>query len=252
MQLALLQLDQIQTGTSNFWLWFTTGGMVLATILFLYWATSGQPQNYHHYVTGAVITLWAAMMYIVMATGSGIAIITEPTGEARILYFARYIDWTITTPLLLLTLAWVALGSIGRNPQVVLGLVVADVAMILTGLVSGATSGAFKWFWFVISCIFFVAVLYLIWGPLRAAAQSGITSESSLFFPLATMLTVLWLLYPVVFFFGTEGIGVFSIGVEVFFFAVLDILAKIGFGIVLLGGIRRITEQGATRRRARA
>jgi bacteriorhodopsin len=250
MQLALLQIDQIQTGTANFWLWFTTGGMILATVLFLYWSTSGQPQNYHHYVTSAVITLWAAMMYIVMATGSGASIITEPTGEARIFYFARYIDWTITTPLLLLGLAWVALGSINRNPQAVLGLIVADVAMILTGVAAGATSGAFKWFWFVISCIFFLAVLYLIWVPLQSAARSGAAPESSLFFPLAVMLTVLWILYPVVFFFGTEGISLFSIGVEVFLFAVLDILAKVGFGIVLLGGVRRITERGARAARA--
>lgn len=245
MQLALLQLNELQTATSNFFLWFTTGGMLFGTILFLYWATTGQPQNYHHYVTSAVITLWASMMYIVMAVGAGAAVITEPDGEARIFYYARYIDWTITTPLLLLGLAWVALGSIGRNPQIVLGLVVADVAMILTGVLSGAWAGGFKWFWFVISCIFFLAVLFLIWGPLQTAAQSGVSPEASLFYPLAVMLTVLWFAYPVVFLIGTEGIGAIPIGFEVFLYAVLDILAKVGFGIILVGGVRRIREQGA-------
>ncbi len=250
MQLALLQLDVLQSGASNFWLWFTTGGMILATVAFLYLATTGQASNYHHYVTSAVITLWASMMYIVMATGSGIVQITEPgAGGTRLFYYARYVDWTITTPLLLLGLAWVALGSIGRNSGVVLGLVGADVAMILTGVVAGATSGGFKWFWYVISCIFFLIVLGLIWGPLRSAAQSGVSPEASLFFPLAGMLTVLWFAYPVVFLLGTEGAGVFSAGLEVFFYAVLDILAKVGFGFVLLGGIRRISESG---RRARA
>lgn len=243
MQLALLQ-DALQTATSSFFLWFATGGMLLATILFLYWATSGRSENYHHYVTSAVITLWAAMMYIVMATGSGFAQIMEPDGP-RIFYYARYIDWTITTPLLLLGLAWVALGSVGRSPQVVLGLVVADVAMILTGLLAGAWSGGFKWFWFVVSCIFFIAVLALIWGPLQTAAQSGASPEASLFYPLAVMLTVLWFAYPVVFLIGTEGVDAISIGFEVFLYAVLDILAKVGFGIVLLGGVRRIREQGA-------
>ena len=249
MQLALLQLNVLQSGASNFWLWFTTGGMILATVAFLYLATSGQASNYHHYVTSAVITLWASMMYIVMATGSGIVQITEPSGTARLFYYARYVDWTVTTPLLLLGLAWVALGSIGRNSGVVLGLVGADVAMILTGVVAGATSGGFKWFWYVISCIFFLIVLGLIWGPLRSAAQSGVSPEASLFFPLAGMLTVLWFAYPVVFLLGTEGAGVFSAGLEVFCYAVLDILAKVGFGFVLLGGIRRISESG---RRARA
>jgi bacteriorhodopsin len=250
MGIALLQLDELQTATSNFFLWFTTGGMLLATILFLYWSTTGQAGNYHHYVTSAVITLWAAMMYIVMATGSGAAVITEPSGEARIFYFARYIDWTVTTPLLLLGLAWVALGSIGRNPQLVWGLVIADVAMILTGVLSGAWAGGFKWFWFVVSCIAFIAVLALIWGPLQTAAQSGVSPEASLFYPLAILLTVLWFAYPIVFLIGTEGIGAITIGFEVFLYSVLDILAKVGFGIMLVGGVRRIREQGSRARTA--
>lgn len=243
MQPALLQVGELaQSPVSTFFLWFTTGGMLLGTVLFLYWATTGQPQNYHHYVTSAVITLWASMMYIVMATGSGAVFIEA---ENRIFYYARYIDWTITTPLLLLGLAWVALGSLGRNPQVVLGLVVADVAMILTGVLAGAWVGGFKWFWFVVSCIFFLAVLFLIWGPLQTAAQSGVSPEASLFYPLAVMLTVLWFAYPIVFLIGTEGIDAIPIGFEVFLYAVLDILAKVGFGIILLGGVRRIREQGA-------
>ncbi len=247
MGLALLQIDALQTATSNFFLWFTTGGMLLATVLFLYWAASGSPGNYHHYVTSSVITLWAAMMYIVMATGSGASVITEPDGTARIFYYARYVDWTFTTPLLLLGLAWVALGSLGRNPQLVLGLVIADVAMILTGALAGAWSGGFKWFWFVVSSIFFLAVLALIWGPLQTAARSGVSPEASLFYPLAITLTVLWFAYPIVFLIGTEGIGAISIGFEVFLFAVLDILAKIGFGIILLGGVKRIREQQGSR-----
>lgn len=223
---------------------------MLGTMLFIYWAATGQPNNYHHYLTSAGITLWAAMMYIVMATGSGASIITEPNGEARIFYFARYIDWTVTTPLLLLGLAWVALGSLSRNPQLVWGLVIADVAMILTGVLSGAWAGGFKWFWFVISCIAFIAVLALIWGPLQTAAQSGVSPEASLFYPLSIMLTVLWFAYPIVFLIGSEGVGAIPTGFEVFLYAVLDILTKVGFGIILVGGVRRLREQGGRSRTA--
>jgi bacteriorhodopsin len=247
MQLALLQAEIVQTGAAEFWLWFTFGGMLLATVLFLYWASTGQTGAHHHFVVTPVITLWAAMMYLVMAVGEGQTIILE---EERLFYWARYVDWLITTPLLLLALAWVALGSLRRNQQVVLGIVVADVLMILTGLVAGVTTGAFKWFWFVISCVFFLAVLALIWGPLQSAARSGVSPEASLFYPLAVMLTVLWFLYPIVFLVGTEGVSAIGIGPEVFFFAVLDILAKIAFGIVLLSGVRRI--RGGGRRSAAA
>ena len=246
MELALLQADTLQSGTSAFFLWIATGGMIFGTVAFLWLATSGSTQNYHHYVTSAIITLWAAMMYIVMSTGGGIATVVSD-GGTRLFYYARYVDWTITTPLLLLGLSWVAMRSINRNPQLVGGIILADVIMILTGLISGWTNGGLKWFFFIISCIAFVAVLYLIWVPLRAIAQSGVSPEASLFFPLASMLTVLWILYPVVFLLGTEGGGAVSAGVEVFFYAVLDISAKVAFGFVLLGGIRRIYNEGGTR-----
>jgi bacteriorhodopsin len=87
-------------------------------------------------------------------------------------------------------------------------------------------------------------VLVLIWGPLRSEAVQGQTRDTNLFFPLAGILSVLWTLYPIVWLLGTEGGGVVGSSVEVFFFAVLDILAKVGFGFYLIGGVRRNAEQG--------
>lgn len=251
MSLALLQgtADIAQSGFSQFFLWFTWGGMTLATVTFLILATTSGGVGLHHYVTSAVITLWAAFSYLIMATGGGISLVNVPEEGTRLFYFMRYIDWTVTTPLLLLGLVWVALGGtsgIRRAPRVVAGIIVADVLMILTGLVGGAIPGASKWFWFVISCVFFVIVLYLIWGPLRSEAQSGPTEGGQgLFFSLAAILTVLWFLYPIVWVVGTEGTAAVTAGVEVFFFAVLDILAKIAFGLILIGGIRSATGAGA-------
>jgi bacteriorhodopsin len=248
MNLALLQTgnvaaDALQSGASSFWLWFTWGGMTLATIAFLWMATTGSRQQIHHYVASAVITLWAAMNYLVMAIGGGTAIVGATEGPARLFYYARYIDWTLTTPLLLLGLAWVAMGgSIRRNTGVIAIIVVADVLMILTGLIAGATEGFLQALFFIISCIFFAIVLYFIWVPnnsLAAEARRGQTEgRPGLFFTLATTLTVLWILYPIVFLIGTEGFSVVSSSLEVFFYAVLDILAKIAFGFILLGGIR--------------
>lgn len=245
MELALLQAD-VLTGVSDFWLWFTWGGMTLATFFFLYLATQEGAGPIHHYIACAVITLWAAFSYLVMATGSGIATITD--GESiRLFYYARYIDWLITTPLLLLTLIWVALGgSIRRNPRLALIIIVADVLMILTGLLAGlAGGGTFPGvLMFIVSSIFFLVIVYFIWAPqgLYGEANRGNPEGGrQLFFNLAVILTALWFLYPVVWILGTEGSGAVSNGVEVFFYAVLDILAKIGFGAVLLGGLRQAT-----------
>jgi len=243
--LGLLQADTLNvdalTGASDFWLWFTWGGMTIATILFLVMSTRSGGQGLHHYITSAIITLWAAMSYVIMATGSGITTVALGDGGTRLFYYMRYVDWLITTPLLLLGLAFVAMGGRLRNPRLVAYIIVADVLMILTGLWASAIGGGSRWILFIISSIFFAIVLYFIWFAPRSlsveARETGGEGRPGLFNTLAIMLTVLWFLYPVVWIFGTEGTSVFSIGFEVFAYAVLDILAKIAFGFVLLGGI---------------
>jgi bacteriorhodopsin len=60
-------------------------------------------------------------------------------------YWARYVDWTITTPLLLLDLAQFARIS-GANIVIA---VVADIMMVLTGLLAsfGSEQIVHKWGW---------------------------------------------------------------------------------------------------------
>ncbi len=48
------------------------------------------------------------------------------------------------------------------------------------------------------------------------------------------MTIVLWSLYPIVWLLGTEGFNTVGSTVEVFLFLILDFLAKIGFGFLLL------------------
>jgi bacteriorhodopsin len=245
MQLALLQGilgELVQEGSSVFWLWIGAGGFMLATAWFAYLAATSGGQYVHHYVASTVIVFFAGLWYTVMATGGGVALVSGPSGEPVVYYFARYIDWTLTTPLLLLGLAWVGLGgtAIRSRSGLVLGLIVADVLMILTGVVAGATTAFVSGLFFILSTVFFLIVLALVWGPLRSAAQQGEPEGGfGLFYTLATMLTVLWIIYPIVWLIGTEGAGLVGAPIEVFLYAVLDILAKIAFGAILLGGIRR-------------
>lgn len=261
MQLALLQGvlgELVQEGSSVFWLWIGAGGFMLATAWFVYLAATSGGQHTHHYVASTIIVFWAGLWYTVMATGGGLSLVSGPDGEPVVYYFARYIDWTLTTPLLLLGLAWVALGgtAIRSRSSLVLGIIVADVLMILTGVVAGATAAFVSGLFFILSTVFFLIVLALVWGPLRSAAQEGEPEGGfGLFYTLATMLTVLWIIYPIVWLIGTEGAGLVTAPIEVFLYAVLDILAKVAFGAILLGGLRRAgggeRQSGGQRRAAR-
>jgi len=92
----------------------------------------------HLFVVTAVITGVAAFFYLTMTTGS-----TATLVEGRIFYFGHYFDWLITTPLLLLDLAPLALPNWRRNLGPIAGLIALDVSMILTGLLAGKSTSEF-------------------------------------------------------------------------------------------------------------
>lgn len=63
-----------------------------------------------------------------------------------------------------------------------------------------------------------------------------------MFRTLAYLTMTLWSLYPVVWLLGTEGFGAVGSATEVFLFLVLDLLAKIGFGFLLLTNRQAIAD----------
>ena len=169
------------------WLIIGTIGFVAATVLFLYWATSAPAGTRHFYVITAVITGVAAFSYMMMSTGAGATLV----GGDRLFYFFRYIDWLITTPLLLVDLALLALASPRRNIGTIATLIVLDVVMILTGLLAGSReSAAGRGFWFIVSTVAFVVLVYLIVTQLFAAARNASGYAQGLFSTLAYLTVV--------------------------------------------------------------
>lgn len=221
------------------WLIIGTIGFLAATVLFLHWATSAPAGTRHFYFITAVITGVAAFSYLMMSTGAGATLV----GGDRLFYFFRYIDWLITTPLLLVDLALLALANPRRNIGTIATLIVLDVVMILTGLLAGSReSAAGRGFWFIVSTVAFVVLIYLIVTQLFAAARNASENAKGLFSTLAYLTVVLWSLYPIVWLLGTEGFGAVGTGTEVFLFLILDFLAKIAFGILLLTNRQALTE----------
>lgn len=230
-------------------LWLTLGtlGFIAATVYFIFLMTRAPQGSQHFFVITAVITGVAAFFYLTMTTGA-----TATNIEGRIFYWGRYIDWVITTPLLLLDLALLALPNWRRNIQLIAGLIVIDVFMILTGWLAGSSTSDFgAAFWFIVSTAAMIFLLYLVYTQLFASAQNQPGSVQSIFRTLALLTIVLWSLYPIVWLLGTEGFSAVSSTVEVFLFLVLDVLAKIGFGFLLLTNREALGQVGGAGAAAR-
>ena len=112
----------------------------------------------------------------------------------REVYWARYVDWSVTTPLLLLDLSLLA-GLAGAN---ILVAIVADVIMILTGLFAAFTvEEGPKWGWYAWACIAYLVVIYQLAVNGRGVVKNKDAKTATFFSAIAGFTLVLWTIYPV-------------------------------------------------------
>ncbi len=250
--------DLLQSSSQQTWLTIGAIGMAIGAVAILALGR-GLGRHGHHAVSSFFVCAIAASLYLLMAQGQGDVIVTKtqvaltPVGlvgvtSGKLVYFARYVDWIVTTPLLLIGLLGIGLSAVRQGGESVRqrngligGVIGADILMILTGLF-GALSldSTHKYAWFAVSCVFFLGVLAVIWGPVRAAAVAQGEAVASLYMRLLGILTVLWFIYPVLWLLGTEGGSSISLDSEVVVFTVIDLLAKVGFGLALVTGVKRL------------
>ena len=107
----------------------------------------------------------------------------------RQLFYARYIDWSVTTPLLLIDLCLLA-GTSGID---IVALIFADLGMILTGLFASLESQpAYSWGWYTMACVFYLYIVYgLVLSGRTSAAARG-QKVSKLFDSVAGFTLILW------------------------------------------------------------
>lgn len=209
------------------WLQFVTIVMAVAFLVFVGASVAREGKNRAHALCSYCIVSIATLSYFAMATGTGKTTINVG-GGMREIFYARYIDWLFTTPLLLLDvllLSGIAVGDL-------MWIVGADVLMIVTGLIS-ALVGKGQWVWFTVGCIAMVAVFVGLLVPGKKCAFARSDSVGKSYTGLVISLLVLWTAYPIVFALA-EGTGKISPNKEVFFYGILDILAKVVFGAVIV------------------
>lgn len=224
------------------WFWVGAAFLAVGMMFFLVMGLADGPGHENHFATSFFINLIAATTYLAMALGLGRSV----GASGQVFYYARYIDWALTTPLLLLNLAMIATFNVGRKSALVAAIMGLDVFMIGTGLIAAMTSGTAKWAFYALSCVAFVAVIILIWGILRGEAAKLTAGELKTYNTLTGILTFLWLIYPIVWLVGTEGLGLVNLAMEAMLYMVLDISAKFGFGLVLLSSVRRLVPKQAS------
>ena len=226
--------------TSNQILWVTTFLMLAGGLLILAKGKRRTPSESLQTVLHGIVPIIAACSYFAMASGQGLVVLPTDAATAagqaaptRIFYFARYIDWAFTTPLLLLTLGFSAMRRGPKRYGALVGAVLSDLIMIITAFAFGASLQDWtKWTWFIISCVAFLGVYYVIWKPQLEASAVQREEVQATYRRHAGILSVVWFVYPVVLAVAPDGLGAVSDTVSVLAIAVLDVIAKVIYGYI--------------------
>jgi len=210
--------------------WFSLGaaGMVLGTLVLAYgyrWIPGADRRRYAILVA---VPLIAVVAYVLMALG----LTAIETGNGRPVFVARYADWLLTTPLHVLYLGLLAGVSAGLRYRVA-GLMAATIVF---GFAGALVAPPLKWVLFLAGSAAFAGVVYYTLHDFDAAARERDETTVAVFRKLRAFLVVLWLIYPFIWLLAPVGLGLMNTETTALVVAYLDVVAKVGFGLIALSG----------------
>ncbi|GGJ16023.1 rhodopsin [Halobellus salinus] len=162
---------------------------------------------------------FAGLMYIVMALDVGVLTVGSET-----IVLPRYVDWLVTTPLLVGYVGYVA----GAPRRWIAGVMAADAGMIAAGAVATVTTGPTKWAFFAISGGFHLSLFYVLYRVLPTYARN-FSKRRGLFKLLQNHIGLLWVAYPLVWLVGAPGLGYVSAAGITLIIIYLDVVAKVPY-----------------------
>lgn len=162
----------------------------------------------------------AGVAYALMSMDVGT--ITVGGVEVRVL---RYVDWLITTPVLIWFVGYVA----NAPRRIVLGAAAIDAVMIVFGFVATVAVGPIKYASFAASTGCFLVLLVALYWSLPTYAAELSSERRRLFGLLQNHVGLLWIAYPVVWLASPIGLNLVApTGVELII-PYLDVVAKVPY-----------------------
>jgi len=192
----------------------------------------------------AVITFIAAVMYWQMKDIVGFPLPGSADQIAATMP-VRYLDWVLTTPLLLLEFGILA-SLAGAAKGTTYRLIVADIVMIVTGYFGevGTAGSVGNYVNFVISSAAWLYIVYLIWNLKLGKASEDLKKVIA---NMKLFVIFGWAIYPI----GTA-IQQFmvvnnsdkatldnAVCIAAIIYVIADIVNKVGFGLVAMKALKK-------------
>jgi len=175
------------------------------------------------------IVTWSGIMYLNFLNGT-------PLSD-----FGWYMDWMISTPLILLALGLTAMHNRETRWDLLAALMGLQFMLVVTGIISQETGMTYA-YW--IGNALLIGVIYLIWGPIKDIADETSDVLAKSYKTLAIYISVFFLLYPAVWYLGVPGpmdvLNAFETSVA---FVILPFFCKQVYGFLDMYLIHRAEQQ---------
>lgn len=162
----------------------------------------------------------AAVMYALMT--ADVATMVVDGVRVPIL---RYVDWLLTTPVLVGYVAYTA----GASRRTTLAVVAVDVLMIAFGVAAVLAGGLVRVGAFAVSSVCYLGLLWILYGRLPTVAATVSPDRRRLYELLRNHVGLLWLVYPVMWAAGPLGTGLVSMLSLSLMITYVDVVAKVPY-----------------------
>ncbi|MDG5775013.1 bacteriorhodopsin [Haloarculaceae archaeon H-GB2-1] len=212
--------------------WFGLGtvGMLLGTVGLGYATTLVPERERRRFALLAVVPAIALVAYGLMALGFG----GLETGHGTV-YVPRYVDWLLTTPI---HIAFIGL-LVGADRSLIVRTAGLQAATIVLGFAGAVLASPLDLVAFALgSATFGVVVWYLFRDFEAVAVETQPDGVVDLFRKIRSFVVVLWLIYPVIWLLAPAGFGFMDIETTSLVVTYIDVVAKGGFGLIVLNDLR--------------
>jgi len=207
----------------------TVGFLIFAvsTVVFLAKAnTSGEQRKY--YICSTYICGFAAMAYFAMLSGQGWTAIAG----CRQFFYARFADYIVTMPLIIILLGQVAAADI---PSVACTVGASCVWIIALYMGSVSVVTTVKWFWFLFSLAALGGVIVALARSFKEASMQRYPEVAELYGKAAWLIILAFFCYPAIWLFS-EGFASFSVSFEICAYTILDVVTKVLVSFMVMSG----------------
>ena len=216
--------------------------MMAASVFFFLSMNSVEGKWKTSLLVSGLITFIAAVHYYYMrdywAASMAVGGWAEGVGESPT--FFRYVDWTLTVPLMCVEF-YLILKAAGAKTDLLWKLIGASVVMLVTGYFGEAvyTTGSGPAVWGLVSGLAYFYIVYLVYaGEAKQLANASSPAVQKAHNILCKFVLIGWGIYPLGYMIGTEGWYSGFLNADMglnmdIIYNIGDAINKIGFGLVI-------------------